>query len=117
MTRVWWRSRSRRSASSVSARSCCSPNSVSPGGGEPERLLRECKKLLLSKQIFFTGGGDRKHVVQLLFDFEDLISVEIDQKRAKHLNLLTEDLERAHAEELGEARRLRSRKLLQRLPF
>ena len=83
----------------------------------PERLLRECKKLLLSKQIFFTGGGDRKHVVQLLFDFEDMIAVEVDRKRASHLNLLTADLERAHATELGEARRSRSRKLLQRLTF
>jgi hypothetical protein len=86
----------------------------------PERLLRECKKKLLSKQkSIFTGGGasDRKHVVQLLFDFEDLIAVEVDGKRAKHLNLLTEDLERAHATELGEARRSRSRNLLQRLPF
>ncbi|KOO30598.1 hypothetical protein Ctob_007908, partial [Chrysochromulina tobinii] len=85
----------------------------------PERLLRECKKLLLSKQIFFTAGGgaDRKHVVQLLFDFEDMIAVEVDRKRAKHLNLLTADLERAHATGLGEARRSRSRKLLQRLTF
>jgi hypothetical protein len=85
----------------------------------PERLLRECKKLLLSKQIFFTagGGGDRKHVVQLLFDFEDMIAVEVDRKRAKHLKLLTADLEREHAAELGEARRSRSRKLLQRLTF
>jgi len=65
----------------------------------------------------FHRGGDRKHVVQLLFDFEDLIAVEVDGKRAKHLNLLTEDLERAHATELGEARRSRSRNLLQRLPF
>ena len=65
----------------------------------------------------FHRGGDRKHVVQLLFDFEDLIAVEVDGKRAKHLNLLTEDLERAHATELGEARRSRSRNLLQRLPL
>ena len=85
----------------------------------PERLLSECKKVLLSKQIFFTaeGGVDRKQVVQQLFDFEDLIAVEVDRKRAKHLNLLTEDLERAHAEELGEARRSRSRKLLERAPY
>jgi hypothetical protein len=83
----------------------------------PERLLRECKKLLLSKQIFFTAGGDKKHVVQLLFDFEDMIAVEVDRKRAKHLKLLTADLERAHATGLGEARRSRSRKLLQRLTF
>jgi hypothetical protein len=37
--------------------------------------------------------------------------------RAAHLKLLTGDLERAHATELGEARRSRSRNLLQRLPF
>jgi hypothetical protein len=60
----------------------------------PERLLRECKKMLRSKQIFFTGS-DRKEVVQLLLDFEDSIAVEVDRKRAKHLNLKTEDLERA----------------------
>jgi len=83
----------------------------------PECLLSECKKLLLSKQIFFTGGGDRNHVVQLLFDFEDLIAVEVDRERAKHLNLLTADLERAHATGLGEARRSRSRKLLERAPY
>jgi hypothetical protein len=84
----------------------------------PERLLRECKKLLLSKkQIFFTAGGDKKRVVQLLFDIEDMIAVEVDRKRAKHLNLLTEDLERAHATGLGEARRSRSRKLLERAPY
>jgi hypothetical protein len=65
----------------------------------------------------FHRGGDRKHVVQLLFDFEDLIAVEVDGKRAKHLNLLTEDLERAHATGLGEARRSRSRKLLERAPY
>jgi hypothetical protein len=62
-------------------------------------------------------GGDRKHVVQLLLDFEDLISVEVDQKRAKHVNLRTEDLMRARAKELGEARRSRDLKLLQRLTF
>jgi hypothetical protein len=83
----------------------------------PERLLRECKKLLLSKQIFFTGGADRKHVVQLLFDFEDMIAVEVDRERAKHLNLFTADLERAHATGLGEARRSRYRKLLERAPY
>jgi len=46
-----------------------------------------------------------------------MIAVEVDRKRAKHLNLLTEDLERAHATGLGEARRSRSRKLLRRLTF
>ena len=61
----------------------------------PGRLLRECKKLLLSKRIFFNGNGDRKDLVQLLLDFEDSIAVEVDQKRAKHLKLTTEDLVRA----------------------
>jgi hypothetical protein len=87
----------------------------------PERLLGECKKLLLSKQIFFPGGVDRKHAVQLLLDFEDSIAVEfgqvstLDRKRAKHITLRTEDLERARGYALGEARRSRDLKLLQRL--
>jgi hypothetical protein len=75
-----------------------------------ERLLRECKLKLRSKRIFFTGKADRKQVVQLLSDFEDLIAVEFDQKRAKNLKLRTEDLEHAHTAELREARRRRSRK-------
>jgi hypothetical protein len=75
----------------------------------PEHLLRQCKKKLRSKQIFFTGKADQKVVVQLLSDFEDSIAVEFDQKRARHLPFLTEDLKRAHAEKLGEARRARSR--------
>jgi len=83
----------------------------------PERLLRECKLQLRSKRIFFTGGADRKHVVQLLSDFEDSIAVEFDQKRAKHLNLWTEDLEHALTAELREARRARFHKLLQSLTF
>jgi hypothetical protein len=78
----------------------------------PEHLLRQCKKKLRSKQIFFTGKADQKVVVQLLSDFEDSIAVEFDQKRARHLPFLTEDLKRAHAEKLGEARRARSRMLL-----
>ena len=77
----------------------------------PERLLRQCKKKLLSKKIFFTGKADRNDVVQLLSDFEDSIAVEFDQKRARRLKLLTEDLEHAHTAKLGEARRARSRKL------
>ena len=83
----------------------------------PEHLLRQCKKKLLSKQIFFTGKADMKVVVQLLSDFEDSIAVEFDQQRASHLNLRTEDLERARTKELGDARRSRDRKLLQRLTF
>jgi hypothetical protein len=75
-----------------------------------ERLLRECKLKLRSKRIFFTGKADQKVVVQLLSDFEDLIAVEFDQKRAKNLKLRTEDLEHAHTAELREARRRRSRK-------
>eukprot|EP00900_Chrysochromulina_parva_P011766 jgi/Chrpa1/20590/Chrysochromulina_OHIO_Genome00026982-RA len=81
----------------------------------PERLLRECKLQLRSKRIFFTGKADMKVVIQLLSDFEDSIAVESDQMRAKHLKLRTEDLERVHATELGEARRSRDRNLLQRL--
>jgi len=81
----------------------------------PEDLLRRCKKKLLSKKIFFTGKADRKVVVQLLSDFEDSIAVEFDQQRASHLNLRTEDLERARTKELGDARRSRDRKLQQRL--
>jgi hypothetical protein len=81
----------------------------------PEHLLRECKKKLRSKRIFFTGKADMKVVIQLLSDFEDSIAVEFDQMRAKHLKLRTEDLERVHATELGEARRSRDRNLLQRL--
>jgi hypothetical protein len=80
----------------------------------PERLLRQCKKKLLSKdpkKIFFTGKADQNDVVQLLSDFEDSIAVEFDQKRARRLKLLTEDLEHAHTAKLGEARRARSRKL------
>jgi hypothetical protein len=76
----------------------------------PEHLLRECKKKLRSKRIFFTGEDDRKDVVQLLSDFEDSIAVEFDQKRAKLHNLRTEDLVRARTNELGEARRSRNRK-------
>jgi hypothetical protein len=89
----------------------------------PERHLLQCKKKLLSKQIFFTGKGDQKDVVQLLFDFEDSVSVEVDQRRARHSKFSTEDLEHEHAarqeyaERLGDARRTRSRKLLQRLTF
>ena len=83
----------------------------------PERLLRECKKNLRSEQIFFTGKADRKQVVQLLSDFEDSIAVEFDQKRAEHLKLRTEELEHALTAELREARRMRSRKMLQRLTF
>ena len=91
----------------------------------PERLLRECKNNLLrecknnlcTKRICFTSGGDRKHVVQLLSDFEDSIAAKFDQKRAKLHNFMTEDLVRARTKELGEARRLRSRQLLQRLIF
>ena len=83
----------------------------------PEHFLRECMKNLRSERIFFNGNGDRKDLVQLLLDFEDSIAVEVDRKRAKHLNLLTDDLERAHATGLGEARGSRSRNLLQRLTF
>jgi hypothetical protein len=61
----------------------------------PGRLLRVCKKNLRSERIFFFGSSDRKEVVQLLLDFEDSISVEVDRKRAKHLKLRTEDLVRA----------------------
>jgi hypothetical protein len=81
----------------------------------PERLLRECKKKLRSKRIFFTGKADMKVVIQLLSDFEDSIAVEFDQMRASHLKLRTEDLVRARTKELGEARRSRDRNLLQRL--
>ena len=73
---------------------------------------RECKKLLLSKQIFFPAGVVRKHAVQLLLDFEDSIAVEFGRKRAKHMTLRTEDLERARCYALNKARYL---KLLQRL--
>ena len=79
----------------------------------PERLLRECKKKLLSKQICFTGKADRKVVVQLLSDFEDSIAVHFDQKRAEHLYLRTQDLEHALTVDMREARRMRVRKLLQ----
>jgi hypothetical protein len=75
----------------------------------PERLLRKCMLQLRSERVFFTGGADRKHVVQLLSDFEDSIAVEFDQKRAKHLKLRTEDLEHALTAQLGEARRVRFR--------
>jgi hypothetical protein len=81
----------------------------------PERLLRECKKNLRSHRIFFSGHADRKQAVQLLYDFEDSIAVEFDQKRAEHLKLRTEELEHALTAELREARRTRSRKMLQRL--
>jgi len=81
----------------------------------PEHLLRECKKNLCSERIFFTGNADRKQVVQLLCDFEDSIAVEFDQKRAEHLKLRTEELEHALTAELREARRTRSRKMVQRL--
>jgi len=81
----------------------------------PERLLRECKKNLCSERIFFTGHADRKQVVQLLSDFEDSIAVEFDQKRAEHLKLRTEDLEDALTADMREARRSRSRKMVQRL--
>ena len=83
----------------------------------PEHLLRECKKKLRSKQIFFTGKADRKVVVQLLSDFEDSIAVEFDQKRAKLHKLRTEDLVRARTKELGEARRSRDRKEQERFTF
>ena len=86
----------------------------------PEHLLRQCKKNLRSKRICFTSGSDMKVVVQLLLDFEDLISVEVDRKRAKHLKPRTEDLVCARIQrtkELGEARRSRDLKLLLRLPF
>ncbi|KOO26862.1 map3k delta-1 protein kinase [Chrysochromulina tobinii] len=63
----------------------------------PEHHLRECKKLMLSKRIVFTGRADQKQVVQLLSDFEDSIAVQFDQKRAEHLNLCTEHLEHALA--------------------
>jgi hypothetical protein len=91
------------------------PREVEVVAQSPGRLLRVCKKNLRSERIFFTGGGDRKHVVQLLLDFEDSIAVEVDRKRAKHLKLRTEDLERAHAMGLGEARRSRGVKLLPRV--
>jgi hypothetical protein len=81
----------------------------------PEHLLRECKKKLCSERIFFTGRADRKEVVQLLSDFEDSIALEFDQKRAEHLKLRTEELEHALTAELREARRTRSRKMVQRL--
>jgi len=81
----------------------------------PERLLRECMLQLRSERAFFTGGADRKHVVQLLSDFEDSIAVEFDQKRAKHLKLRTEDLEHALTAQLGEARRARFRLHWERL--
>ena len=80
----------------------------------PERLLRQCKKKLRSKQIFFTGKADRKDVVQLLSDFEDSIAVQFDQMRAEHLNLRSEDLDQV-IKEVREARRMRFRKMLQRL--
>jgi serine/threonine protein kinase len=80
----------------------------------PEHHLRECKKLMLSKRIVFTGRADQKQVVQLLSDFEDSIAVQFDQKRAEHLNLCTEHLEHALAVDMREARRMRVRKLLQR---
>ena len=83
----------------------------------PEHLLRECKKKLRSKRIFFTGKADRKVVVQLLSDFEDSIAVEFDQKRAKLHKLRTEDLVRARTKELGEARRSRNRKEQERFTF
>jgi hypothetical protein len=76
----------------------------------PEHLLRQCKKKLRLKRIFFTGNADRKVVVQLLSDFEDSIAVQFDQKRAELHNLRTEDLVRARTEQLGEARRSRDRK-------
>ena len=79
----------------------------------PEHFLRECKKKLRSKRIFFTGKADRKDVVQLLSDFEDSIAVEFDQKRAEHLYLRTQDLEHALTVDMREARRMRVRKLLQ----
>ena len=81
-----------------------------------EHLLRECKKKLRSKRIFFTGKADMKVVVQLLSDFEDSIAVEFDQKRAKLHKLTTEDLMRA-TEELGKARRSRDRKEQEGLTF
>jgi len=83
----------------------------------PERLLRQCKKKLRSKKTFFTGKADQKVVIQLLCDFEDSIAVEFDQKRASHLKLRTEDLVCARAAELGDARKKRYRKMLQRLTF
>ena len=82
------------------------PRVVEVVAQSPGRLLRMCKKNLRSERIFFFGS-DRKEVVQLLLDFEDSIAVEVDQKRAKHLKLTTEDLVRA--------RRSRDLKLLQRL--
>ena len=82
----------------------------------PEQLLRQCKRKLRSKQIFFTGNADRKVVIQLLSDFEDSIAVQFDQKRAEHLNLRSEDLDQVIAE-VREARRSRFCKLLQRLTF
>ena len=78
----------------------------------PERLLHECMLQLRSERVFFTGRADMQQVVQLLSDFEDSIAVEFDQKRAMHLKLRTEDLERALTAQLGEARRARFRKLL-----
>ena len=82
------------------------PRVVEVVAQSPGRLLRVCKKNLRSERIVFFGS-DRKEVVQLLLDFEDSIAVEVDQKRAKHLKLTTEDLVRA--------RRSRDLKLLQRL--
>jgi len=81
----------------------------------PEHFLRQCKKKLRSKQIFFTGKADQKVVVQLLSDFEGSITVQFDQKRAEHLKLRTEDLEHALTADMREARRKRARKKLQRL--
>ena len=80
----------------------------------PEHFLRQCKKKLRSKEIFFTGKADRKDVVQLLSDFEESIAVQFDQMRAEHLNLRSEDLAQVITE-VREARRTRIRKLLQRL--
>jgi hypothetical protein len=43
----------------------------------PERLLRECIVKLHSREVYFTGGGDRKHVDQLLRDFDASISQSV----------------------------------------
>jgi hypothetical protein len=43
----------------------------------PERFLRDSKKKLRSKRIFYTGKADRKHVVQLLRDMDASIAVEV----------------------------------------
>ncbi len=80
----------------------------------PEHFLRQCKKKLRSKEIFFTGKADQKVVVQLLSDFEDSIAVEFDQKRASRLKLRSEDLAQVITE-VREARRTRIRKMLQSL--